>query len=61
MFTFLAKYVCRILELIGATPPGPLKVPAHPELSSIGVANYDLPAKYEGTARSLNCRTGGSR
>ncbi|OJJ36261.1 hypothetical protein ASPWEDRAFT_52065 [Aspergillus wentii DTO 134E9] len=47
---FQAEYVRKVLELLGAAPEDPLRAPAHPELSSIGVVNGYLQADYEGKA-----------
>lgn len=53
IFGFLAEYVNKVLELLNAQPPDPLRAPAHPELSSIGLINDHLQAKYEGSASTI--------
>lgn len=53
MFNFLAEYVRKVLGLLGSTPPDPLRAPAHPELSTLGIINDHLQAQYKGNAMSI--------
>lgn len=48
LFEFLPEYVNQVLTLHSAQPADPLRAPAHPELSSIGIVNEHVPTRYEG-------------
>ncbi|KAL1984497.1 hypothetical protein VTN96DRAFT_9096 [Rasamsonia emersonii] len=53
MFGFLSEYVRKVLELLGATPDDLLEVPAHPQLSSLGVINDYVQTRYEGKTATV--------
>ncbi|KAJ5622039.1 hypothetical protein N7528_005271 [Penicillium herquei] len=53
LFNFLAEYVNQVLGVLGQEPGNPLHAPAHPELSSMGIINEHVSAKYEGTESTI--------
>lgn len=53
VFQFIAQYVGKVLGVLGTPPSDPLRAPAHPELSSLGIINDHVSAKYEGSASTL--------
>lgn len=50
---FLAQYVGNVLSVFGSPPSDPLRAPAHPELSSLGIVNDHIVAKHEGSASTV--------
>lgn len=53
VFRFLAQYVDQVLGLLSAQPADPLRAPAHPELSSIGVVDKHLQSKFKGSFSTI--------
>ncbi|OJZ81971.1 hypothetical protein ASPFODRAFT_74897 [Aspergillus luchuensis CBS 106.47] len=48
LFNFLPEYVNKALQLLSQQPDDPLRAPAHPDLSSLGIVNEYISTKYHG-------------
>ncbi|KAJ5784324.1 uncharacterized protein N7503_009536 [Penicillium pulvis] len=53
VFRFLAQYVDKVLSVLGSPFSDPLRAPAYPELSSLGIINDHIAAKHEGSASTV--------
>ncbi|KAJ5994530.1 hypothetical protein N7451_010254 [Penicillium sp. IBT 35674x] len=53
IFQFIAQYVGKVLSVLGSPPSDPLRAPAYPEVSSLGIVNDHIVAKHEGSASTV--------
>ncbi|KAJ5633221.1 hypothetical protein N7490_009560 [Penicillium lividum] len=53
IFQYIAHYVGKVLTMLGSPPSDPLRVPAHPELRSLGIVNDHIVTRYEGSVSTI--------